>query len=159
MPRELEPSSHPAERRPCGCQGADANARNDRGTPLHAAAYERHAAIVMLLLERGADPTSRDGDGRTPADYASLCEAVWPLFEARGCRRLTQSELVERGVLKGAVGDGGVEGRGHEAAGTAAPRSGHGRFTVRPPWRPVTRAGTAAASGGRATADVLGRTA
>ena len=137
--------------------GADVNAPNAKGswTPLHAAAYEQHGAVVMLLMERGADPTVTDGEGRTPADYASLSEGVWPLFEARGCRRLTQSQLVDIGVLKvspqGAASDG-------QRDGVPRSESGNGRFTVRPPWRPVTRAGTAlgAPPESNATIDVLG---
>lgn len=144
--------------------GADVNAPNALGnwTPLHAAAYEQHAAVVMLLMENGADPTVVDGEGRTPADYASLSEGVWPLFEARGCRRLTYSQLAEKGVLKVApesvlrVGEGSAT----RVQNDGVARPGSGRFTVRPPWRPVTRAGLESAgspdSNSRATVDVLG---
>jgi ankyrin repeat protein len=41
-----------------------------RGAPLHEAAREGHAEIVDLLLEAGADPRQRDGDGKTPRDLA-----------------------------------------------------------------------------------------
>ena len=41
-----------------------------RGAPLHEAAWEGHAEIVDLLLESGADPRQRDGDGKTPRDLA-----------------------------------------------------------------------------------------
>lgn len=41
-----------------------------RGAPLHEAAREGHAEIVDLLLESGADPRQRDGDGKTPRDLA-----------------------------------------------------------------------------------------
>jgi hypothetical protein len=135
--------------------GADVNAPNALGnwTPLHAAAYEQHAAVVMLLMERGADPGVTDGEGRTAADYASLSEGVWPLFEARGCRRLTHPQLVERGVLKVAPqsvlhidGESAAGGRGGRDT-DGVPRPGSGRFTVRPPWRPVTRAGVPHAAG------------
>lgn len=146
--------------------GADVNAPNAHGnwTPLHAAAFEQHAALVMLLLEHGADPDIVDGEGRTPADYASLSEGVWPLFEARGCRRLTYSQLAAKGVLK--VAPKSVLRVGEESTTTlrneGIPRPGSGRFTVRPPWRPVTRAGLDSAgsphldSDSRTTVDVLG---
>jgi ankyrin repeat protein len=41
-----------------------------RGAPLHEAAREGHVEIVDLLLEAGADPRQRDGDGKTPGDLA-----------------------------------------------------------------------------------------
>ena len=41
-----------------------------RGAPLHEAAREGHAQVVDLLLEAGADPRQRDGDGKTPGDLA-----------------------------------------------------------------------------------------
>lgn len=39
-------------------------------TPLMAAAVAGHEAVVMLLLECGADPARRDEMGRTAAAYA-----------------------------------------------------------------------------------------
>jgi hypothetical protein len=39
-------------------------------TPLMAAAAGGHEAIVELLLERGADPARRDGQGRAAAAHA-----------------------------------------------------------------------------------------
>ena len=149
--------------------GADVNAPNALGnwTPLHAAAYEQHAAVVMLLMEHGADPGVVDGEGRTPADYASLSEGVWPLFEARGCQRLTYPQLASKGVLKVAAesvlhDSGGPDAR---VRNDGVPRPGSGRFTVRPPWRPVTRAGLRSAgsphpdTNDRNTVDVLGNLA
>jgi uncharacterized protein len=37
-----------------------------RNTPLHAAVAGRHTEVGLLLLERGADPSIRDGGGCTP---------------------------------------------------------------------------------------------
>lgn len=148
--------------------GADVNAPNALGnwTPLHAAAYEQHAAVVMLLMQHDADPTVVDGEGRTPADYASLSEGVWPLFEARGCRRLTYSQLVSKGVLKVAPESVLYGGRQPDArVQSSAPQIGSRRFTVRPPWRPVTRAGLGSVGSPRpdsnesTTVDVLGNLA
>lgn len=51
--------------------GADAGARQQGGyTALHAAAQRGDAAMVSLLLERGADRTAAADDGRTAADFA-----------------------------------------------------------------------------------------
>jgi cytohesin len=51
--------------------GANPNAKDDNGwTPLHRAAYCGHVEIVMILLERGADPLIADNEGNIPLDYA-----------------------------------------------------------------------------------------
>jgi ankyrin repeat protein len=42
----------------------------DGMTPLMAAAAGGHEAVVELLLERGADPARRDGQGRAAAAHA-----------------------------------------------------------------------------------------
>jgi hypothetical protein len=49
-----------------------ANLRDEAGaTPLHYAAIHGHRQIVQVLLERGADINSRDGQfGATPAGWA-----------------------------------------------------------------------------------------
>ena len=51
--------------------GADPDASDDRGvTPLMAAAYHDSAAVVGLLLQRGADSRRIDVDGRNALSYA-----------------------------------------------------------------------------------------
>jgi ankyrin repeat protein len=55
--------------------GAAINLASERGfTPLHAAAYEGRLAMVELLLARGAIPTVKTADGKTPADLARVSQ-------------------------------------------------------------------------------------
>ena len=49
-------------------------------TALHAASFQEHGRVVRVLLEAGADPFLRDFEDRTPTDYASISEAIWPFF-------------------------------------------------------------------------------
>jgi ankyrin repeat protein len=52
-------------------RGADIEACQAGGVrALHAAAHRDDAAMVRLLLERGADPHASTDDGRTPRDLA-----------------------------------------------------------------------------------------
>lgn len=49
------------------------NAQNHNGyTALHLAAQHGHSEIVQLLLEAGADPTTRNIVGRTTLDLANI---------------------------------------------------------------------------------------
>lgn len=56
----------------CLAVGAKADARDANGaTRLHAAAqHSASPAVVLALLDAGADPAARDGAGKTPWDYA-----------------------------------------------------------------------------------------
>eukprot|EP00929_Paragymnodinium_shiwhaense_P058715 TRINITY_DN29416_c0_g1_i1.p1 TRINITY_DN29416_c0_g1~~TRINITY_DN29416_c0_g1_i1.p1 ORF type:complete len:253 (+),score=43.27 TRINITY_DN29416_c0_g1_i1:79-837(+) len=77
--------------------------RNDSGpqwTPLHAAALQEDGKACMLLLDYQANPLEPDNEGVTPCDYASVSEAVWPIFAARGCDKVPKAELVNKGVLR-----------------------------------------------------------
>ena len=70
--------------------GADPNGLTDTGlSPLHtAAALSPSVDVIVALLEAGADPELRSGDGRLPVDYArgngrlSVPEAVRVLEQA-----------------------------------------------------------------------------
>ncbi|AIE86829.1 ankyrin repeat domain-containing protein [Fimbriimonas ginsengisoli] len=60
---------------------ASVNERQDqwripRATPLHCAAYANKVDMVRLLLDRGADPTLRAGNGQTPREIAASAMAV-----------------------------------------------------------------------------------
>mmetsp|Transcript_23439 Transcript_23439/g.65630 ORF Transcript_23439/g.65630 Transcript_23439/m.65630 type:complete len:249 (+) Transcript_23439:106-852(+) len=76
------------------------NENGPRWTALHAAALQEHGKACMMLLEYKANPKERDCEGVTPCDYASCSEAVWPLFAAKGCERISKAALCEKGVLR-----------------------------------------------------------
>lgn len=83
--------------------GCDPNVRNsDRGqsTALHSAACQEHGKIVHLLLQAGADGMLVDGEGRTAADFASVSDALWPLFTSRGLARTPKDVLVVKGIIR-----------------------------------------------------------
>ncbi len=87
------------------------NAQN-RGTlwtPLHAATFQEHGPIVMLLLQQGAQPELQDSDGRTPKDFASASDKIWGHFAALGLLKTPKSELAEMGIIK--LGGGGISPR------------------------------------------------
>ncbi|RLN97738.1 hypothetical protein BBJ28_00024688 [Nothophytophthora sp. Chile5] len=99
-------------------------------TALHAAAFQEHGKVVRVLLANEADPRVADTEGRTPVDYASISEAIWPFFAgtmkvtrdlpclanahvmsvafallagmgiARGGHKSLKSELVAKGIIR-----------------------------------------------------------
>ena len=81
---------------------ARVNAVNDGTlwTPLHAAAFQEHGKVIHILMLHGANPEARDAEERTPADYATLSEAVWPLFAACGCTKSSKEDLVRKGIIR-----------------------------------------------------------
>ncbi|DBA04956.1 TPA: hypothetical protein N0F65_006958 [Lagenidium giganteum] len=83
-------------------RGADITARNEGTgwTALHAAAFQEHGKVVRILLDRGADAKAVDTEGRTPVDYASISEAIWPFFAARGYKKSSKSDLIAKGIIR-----------------------------------------------------------
>ncbi|KAL1524196.1 hypothetical protein AB1Y20_019104 [Prymnesium parvum] len=81
----------------------DVNLRNmDQlgSTALHVAACQEHEEVVELLLRAGADTMLEDAEGRTPCDFASVSDGVWPLFEARGLSRTPKQELLRKRLIR-----------------------------------------------------------
>eukprot|EP00731_Ephydatia_muelleri_P007746 Em0004g84a len=54
----------------------------------------------MLLIQGGANPLLEDSVGRTPADFASASQKIWPHFAAAGCIKCTRPILIEKGIIK-----------------------------------------------------------
>lgn len=68
-------------------------------TPLHAATFCEHGPIVLKLLQIGSDLLAEDKYGRTPVDFASASDVVWPLYLSFKCKRLDKSQLAEKQIL------------------------------------------------------------
>eukprot|EP00002_Diphylleia_rotans_P040628 TRINITY_DN9679_c0_g1_i1.p1 TRINITY_DN9679_c0_g1~~TRINITY_DN9679_c0_g1_i1.p1 ORF type:complete len:235 (+),score=53.27 TRINITY_DN9679_c0_g1_i1:73-777(+) len=84
-------------------RGADVNFRNKANmwTPLHAAAFQEHGPVILkLITTKGIDLTAVDSLGRTAVDFASVSEAIWPLFGAQGCKRTSKEDLIAKGVIR-----------------------------------------------------------
>jgi len=69
-------------------------------TPLHAATFQEHGPIIMLLLSRGADPNQKDSDGRCSADFASASDKVWSHFAMTGLQRTPKTKLIQYGIIQ-----------------------------------------------------------
>ncbi|KAL5010411.1 hypothetical protein ScPMuIL_012716 [Solemya velum] len=82
--------------------GADVNAANSGSmwTPLHCAAFQDHGKVVMKLFEGSRpDLTCKDKKGRTPVDFASALDSIWPFFAAAGCIRTSKSDLIRMEIV------------------------------------------------------------
>ena len=51
-------------------EGADVNASDNDGMPLHRASENGHVDVVKVLIDNGADVNAKDNDGKTPLDVA-----------------------------------------------------------------------------------------
>lgn len=81
--------------------GANVNALSSGSmTALHAACLQEDGKMALLLLNSGGDPLQPDGEGVTPADYASCSDAVWPLFASKGVPRTGKQELLAKKVIR-----------------------------------------------------------
>ncbi|KAL7299717.1 hypothetical protein TKK_0007469 [Trichogramma kaykai] len=84
-------------------QGADVNVDTWKCSPLHIAAQYRHANIVKLLLENGANPNQLDHEGSTPLHALArlnlcLCRSTYGFCDVRD----PADEIVDVLVKKGA---------------------------------------------------------
>ncbi|CAI8023151.1 Ankyrin repeat domain-containing protein 50, partial [Geodia barretti] len=82
-------------------------------TPLHAATFQEHGKVVMVLLERGANPDQKDSKGRTPKDFASASVKIWPHLAALGYSRSPKDDLIAKGIIKKVVISSSLGGRTH----------------------------------------------
>ncbi|XP_033104104.1 serine/threonine-protein phosphatase 6 regulatory ankyrin repeat subunit B-like [Anneissia japonica] len=101
--------------------GADVNKQNNGTlwTPLHAATFQEHGKVVMLLLERGAQAELPDAEGRTPADFGSASDKIWAHFASVGCHKTSRQNLVQKQIIKegGATDAGNKQGLGSSSLG------------------------------------------
>ncbi|KAL3832301.1 hypothetical protein ACJMK2_023955 [Sinanodonta woodiana] len=83
-------------------KGADPNHQNKgtKWTPLHAATFQEHGPVIMALLEHGAKPDMPDAERRTPIDFASASDKIWPHFAILRFSRTSRAELVDKKIIR-----------------------------------------------------------
>ncbi|XP_072015915.1 cyclin-dependent kinase inhibitor 2A-like [Amphiura filiformis] len=81
---------------------ADLNASNSGTlwTPTHCAAFQDHGKVIMKLMEYQPDIMLQDSRGRTPVDFASALETIWPFFAAEGCKRTPKTDLIRLEIVR-----------------------------------------------------------
>jgi ankyrin repeat protein len=95
-------------------RGADVDAPGRgwmTGTPLHSAASSRHADVVALLVDAGADPNARQGQGWTPLQAAARngdLASIEALLRAGADPAATNDDGVTVRDLAAEVGDAAV---------------------------------------------------
>ncbi|KAL8567970.1 hypothetical protein ACOMHN_029145 [Nucella lapillus] len=95
-------------------------------TPLHAATFQEHGPVVMLLLDNDAQPELPDAEGRTPKDFAAASDKIWPLFAAMQLERTSRAELIDKHIIrKGSAQNAARQpGRGIMMADYSGPMAG-----------------------------------
>ncbi|XP_041351655.1 serine/threonine-protein kinase TNNI3K-like [Gigantopelta aegis] len=85
--------------------GANFNSQNKNTlwTPLHCAAFQGHGKVILKLTKFNPDFYAQDSKGRTPIDFASALDSIWPIFAAEGYKRTPKSELVRMDIIKKVV--------------------------------------------------------
>ncbi|PFX30451.1 protein phosphatase 1 regulatory subunit 16A-like [Stylophora pistillata] len=148
-------------------KGADVNAQNKDTlwTPLHAATFQEHGKIVMLLLERNAQPELQDSEGRSAKDFASASDKVWSHFAALNCPRTSKQELIKKGIIKkleesSRAGSSGRPGSGPKARMAAFSRPGSAYVLQSDPFakRQVNQQSSDFPLGGPVDGDILAGT-
>jgi cytohesin len=80
--------------------GADVNAKERRGqTPLHAATYRGHTALVELLIANDADVNALSVNGKTPLDWAN--DEIADLIRKHGGKHSTINMAAGAGNAEG----------------------------------------------------------
>ena len=69
-------------------------------TSLHAATFQEHGKVVHTLCCAGANIHIKDKGGITPIDFASISEAVWPHFGAKGADKTPKAELLAKNIIR-----------------------------------------------------------
>ena len=69
-------------------------------TSLHAATFQEHGKVVHTLCCAGANIHIKDKGGITPIDFASISEAVWPHFGAKGADKTPKAELLAKSIIR-----------------------------------------------------------
>ena len=84
------------------CDDINVNQTNKhtKWTALHAATFQEHGNVSRVLLKHGANPRAEDCEKRTPKDYATISENVWPLFADLDMKPTSKSELVEKNIIR-----------------------------------------------------------
>ncbi|KAK7154218.1 hypothetical protein R3I94_007544 [Phoxinus phoxinus] len=86
--------------------GADVQCGRGHDTPLHAATRVGGAKEVELLLEHGADPTSRNSEGKKPLELTTdqsvkhLLQTAGPCSLSQLCRWSIRRSLGQKGLNK-----------------------------------------------------------
>ena len=106
--------------------GANVNASNVFGTPLHFAANSGHAKVVAAMIKAGAAVNAQGNSGRTPLDYAMSRRRLVPILLRAGATPPAQTINAHIQEVIAAGGFGRYESNHLNAlAATFAPHFAH----------------------------------